>query len=74
MKQQSLEGEMPKPLRSNENARRAKAGRARALERVELNQPTTPRIAAGITSMAIKTQDPELRRLIDAAIAERGLL
>jgi hypothetical protein len=46
--------------------------RERATDRVEMLYPTVARqSAAGLTSMAIKTEDPENRRLIDEALARR---
>lgn len=63
---------MPRDLRATENQKRAKARRQAALARPEMLQPSTPRrSAAGPTSMAIKTEDPATRRLIDEAIARR---
>ena len=44
-----------------------------ALDRPELRHPTSPRApAAGPTSMAVKVQDPETRRLIDEALERRN--
>jgi len=48
----------------------AKARRDRAMQRPELRQPSAPRIfPAGATSAPIKAENPELRRMIDAAVA-----
>lgn len=64
---------MPRDLRANENQKRAKARRGAALARVELGQPTVPRTsAAGPTSMAVKVEDPNIRAMIDAALAKRS--
>lgn len=64
---------MPRDFRASENTRRAKARRQAAIERPEILQPTTPRRpATGPTSMAVKAEDPETRRLIDEAIARRS--
>lgn len=59
-------------------ASRTLAGKARqtrflnARDRVELNWETTPRQpAAGVTSAPVKVRDPEMQRLIAAAIAKR---
>lgn len=53
--------------------RQAKATQSRALARPELGQPTTPRApAAGVTSMAVKVDDPANRKLIDEALAKLG--
>ncbi|MDO8535059.1 MAG: hypothetical protein Q7S17_10020 [Xanthobacteraceae bacterium] len=53
--------------------RQAKATHSRALARPELGQPTTPRApAVGVTSMAVKVQDAETRRIIDEALAKLG--
>lgn len=50
--------------------RHAKAKRSAALGRVELCYPTSPRVAAaGVTSMAVKSEDPAIRKMIDHAIA-----
>lgn len=59
---------------ASETARHAKAKRSTALMRVELRQPSTPRVAAaGVTSMAVKEQDTATRKMIDDAIARRDL-
>lgn len=63
---------MPRDNAARSNARHAKAKRATALARIELGQPSTSRTAAaGPTSMAVKTCDPALRAIIDAAVAKR---
>lgn len=54
----------------------AKARRSnmlRALERPELRQPSASRQpAVSPTAMAVKTVDPAIRALIDAALARRS--
>lgn len=63
---------MPRDFSANENMKRAKARRQAAMLRPEILQPTVPRVsAAGPTSMAVKAEDPEIRRLIDEALAKR---
>lgn len=63
---------MPRDIRATQNTKIAKARRQAALARPEVLQPTTPRVAAaGVTSMAIKAEDPATRRMIDEAIARR---
>jgi hypothetical protein len=63
---------MTKRMRAHEIERRARAKRSSALARNELRQPSVPRVsAAGPTSPAIKAEDPAIRAMIDAAIAER---
>jgi hypothetical protein len=45
----------------------------KALDRPELRMPSAPRLAAsGPVSAAMKMVDPEIRALIDAAIARRA--
>jgi hypothetical protein len=52
--------------------RMSKNRRASAMERVELRQGTEPRRSpAGVTSAPLKAEDPELRRMIDEALARR---
>jgi len=63
---------MPRDIRATQNTKIAKARRQAALARPEILQPSAPRVsAAGITSMAVKAEDPETRRLIDEALAKR---
>ena len=63
---------MPRDIRATQNTKIAKARRQAALARPEVLQQTTPRVtAAGVTSMAIKAEDPATRRMIDEAIARR---
>lgn len=65
---------MPRDIRASENRKKAAAARSNALARVELGQPTVPRVsAAGATSMAVKAEDIGLRKMIDEALAKRGL-
>lgn len=50
----------------------AKAKRAHALERNEFRTPSEPRVAPdGATSAPIKAEDPEVRKMIDEALARR---
>lgn len=63
---------MPRDFRAAANMKAAKGRRLIALGRPELLYPTTPRTsAAGATSMAVKAEDPETRKLIDDALARR---
>lgn len=63
---------MPRNMNRKESLRNAKAKRDAALERVEIGLPTAPRESAGgVTSMATKIEDPEIRRLIDEALARK---
>lgn len=56
-----------------ENQLRSKGRRDSALRVMGMGQPTEPRQAAsGITSPAVKTEDPALRAMIDAALAKRA--
>lgn len=64
---------MPRDLRANENQRRAKSRRDSALARVELGQPTSPRVsAAGPTAMAVKARDASDDLLIEAWLKDKG--
>lgn len=64
---------MPRDLSAGENRKKAKARRAFALERLDLRQPTTPRLpAAGPVSHAVKRQDPETARAIAEFLAKKG--
>lgn len=64
---------MPRDLKSHEHKKMARVRRDKALNRIELREPTTPRVsAAGPTSMAIKAEDPATRRMIDEAVAKRA--
>lgn len=48
----------------------AKERRARAIARGELRSPTSPRVSSsGVTSFAVKAEDPETRAMIDAFLA-----
>jgi len=63
---------MPRDYRAAENTKMAKAKRSRALGRPEMLQPSTPRVAAaGVTSMAVKADDPDTRRIINEALARK---
>jgi hypothetical protein len=63
---------VPRDLKASENRKKAAAARSNALARIELGQPTTPRVsAAGATSMAVKAEDPAIRAMIDAALAAK---
>lgn len=49
-----------------------KARRQYAIERNEIRGPTEPRVApASATSAMMKAEDPDLRRMIDEALAMR---
>lgn len=51
----------------------AKARRQTALERNEFRYPSEPRVPAdSATSFPVKAEDPELRKMIDDAIARRA--
>lgn len=64
---------MPRDLRATNNMKMAKAKRERAMMRPEMLLPSAPRVAAaGVTSMAVKVEDPETRRMIDEALARRS--
>lgn len=64
---------MPRDLRATNNMKMAKLKRERAMMRPEILQPSTPRTpASGVTSMAVKAEDPETRRMIDEALARRS--
>lgn len=55
------------------NIKAAKARRNLALARGELRTETTPRIfPTGVTSMAIKAEDPAHRQMVDDFLARRG--
>lgn len=63
---------MTRRMTSGEIGKRAKARREGGLALAELRAPTTPRVsAAGVVSAAVKADDPEIRRLIDEALARR---
>jgi hypothetical protein len=63
---------LPRDFRAAANTKAAKGRRLIALGRPELLKPTTPRRAAsGVTSMAVKDDDPALRKMIDDALAMR---
>jgi hypothetical protein len=62
---------MPHALRTDPKVARQR--REKALIRGEFRTPTSPRVSsAGLTSFAIKAEDPETRRMIDEYIANRG--
>lgn len=63
---------MPRDLKAHENTKRVKARRAHALARLDLRQPSTPRVpAAGATSHAVKVMDPAAEAAIAAFMARR---
>ncbi|MHB8272007.1 hypothetical protein [Bradyrhizobium sp.] len=65
---------MPRENRAHENQKRMSARRMHALARLDLREPTSPREAAsGPTSHAVKAENPELRKMIDDALAARGM-
>jgi hypothetical protein len=63
---------MTRDFRSRTNDKRRRARRDSAMERGEIEQPTTPReSAAGPTSMAVKADDPVLRAQIEDAMRRK---
>lgn len=63
---------MPRDNRARTNQLVARERRAFALERNEFRYPSEKRTAAaGATSFPLKAEDPEVRRLIDEALARR---
>jgi len=59
--------------RRRNDDRGTRARFAAALARPELRQPTSPRVAPqSPTSMPVKADDPELRRMIDEAIVRKA--
>ena len=65
---------MPRDLKSHERHKQTAARRMHALARLDLREPTSPwEAAAGVTSHAVKAENPELRKLIDDALAVRGM-
>ena len=64
---------MSRNLKATRNTKIARVRRDAALARPEMLQPSAPRVpAAGITSMAVKVQDPEIRKMIDDAMKKLG--
>ena len=64
---------MPRDLRSHENAKRSRAKRDSALARVEMGQPSSPRVsAAGPVSMGVKVRDAGDDLLIEAYLNSRN--
>lgn len=56
-----------------ESARKAKAKRDLALERLEFRSPSEPRTApVGLTSFPVKAEDSLIRAMIDAELARRA--
>lgn len=54
------------------DARKARARRYVAMSRPEFRTPSEPRVvAASPVSFPVKAEDPELRRMIDEALARR---
>ena len=65
---------MPRDYRARENMLIARERRQRALNRTELRYASEPRAPAqGSTSFPVKVIDPEVQRMIDEALAKRGL-
>ncbi len=57
-----------------ESARKAKAKRDLALERLEFRSPSEPRTApVGLTSFPVKAEDSLIRAMIDAELARRSI-
>lgn len=66
---------MPRDYRARERELKTKARREFAMARQELRGPSEPRTApAGATSFPIKLTDPETERLINEALAKRGVV
>ena len=64
---------MPRDLKAHENQKRARARRDHALARLDLRQPSSPRTpAAGPTSHAVKSVDPEAAAAIAAFLTRRN--
>ncbi len=64
---------MSKTLNHDQRMKQARTKREYALQREELRGPSVPRAsAAGPVSMGVKIVDPEVRAMIDAALAKRG--
>lgn len=64
---------MTRRITASEVARQAKAKRTLALQRSELRAAPVPhKSAAGATSAPIKCEDPEIRKMIDDALAARA--
>lgn len=65
---------MPRDYKERERLLKTKARRQHALARQELRGPSEPRTApTGTTSFPIKLTDPETQRLINEALAKRGM-
>jgi hypothetical protein len=63
---------MPRNPRGKESEKMARTKRLFALKRAEFAYPSETRIAAaGVTSYALKAEDPAVRAMIDAAVAKR---
>lgn len=64
---------MPRNMRRNEHIRSATAKRQSALARVELGQPSSPRVSAvGPVSMGVKVRDASDDLLIEAWMAQKN--
>lgn len=64
---------MTRRYNSKESARKARAKRDLALERLEFRLPSEPRAApTGPTSFPVKIMDESIRALIDAELARRA--
>ena len=63
---------MPRDPSARENRMKAKARRDHALARLDLRSPTSPReTAAGPTSHAIKSRNPEVDRLVEDFLSRK---
>lgn len=63
---------MTRNYRLHEKEKKSKARRAHALARLELREPSAPRVpATGATSHAIKVTDPETAAMIEAFLAKK---
>jgi hypothetical protein len=66
---------MPRDLKAHEQHKKSASRRAHALARLDLREPTVPRVnAVGAFSHAVKVMDPESQRLISEALAARGIV
>lgn len=63
---------MTKTMNHGQRMKQAQAKRAYAIQRDELRGPSVPReSAAGPVSMGVKAVAPEVRAMIDAAVAAK---
>lgn len=63
---------MPRNMKQHEHAKRSRARRDSALARVEMGQPSSPRVSAvGPVSMGVKVRDASDDLLIEAYLAQK---